>query len=417
MSGMYNTLLAGSPLWQEELATLTQTKRQADMPYPPDLPAAFDGTDVWHAYIPGLPRQCDCGASWAFATTMALNIRLRLWTHNKVRGPDDRFLQLTAGKTAACHWGSIAEYNILRKAVEELTPLKFAQADMYDAAPAVSCDGKETLIGGWQYLVRFGAFAAPCVSNADFGICESEQPDCRAVVGPQFGRCADGSAALTFRAGAFYVLPNDVDTIKAELFKWGPLPSAMEVYPDFVAWDGQGVYEWDGQGTALGGHAVVLMGWGTSVGVPYWIAMNWRGRDWGRQGYFYIRRGADQCGIESNVVSGMPALPLAKKHMTWTAMQSEADTFLSNVWPVHSTGYKLSAIEDALQTQGRDITAGRLDLYTEDMVPDYQSMVAGRPATIVFPYNRNIWRNLPDVFWLMLLYLGLILLVLGLVFS
>jgi len=47
-----------------------------------------------------------------------------------------------------------------------------------------------------------------------------------------------------------------------------------------------------------------MLGWGVDSGTPYWIVANSWNPDWGNQGYFCIRRGHDECGIESEVVAG-----------------------------------------------------------------------------------------------------------------
>jgi len=61
-------------------------------------------------------------------------------------------------------------------------------------------------------------------------------------------------------------------------------------------------------GDALGGHAVKLMGWGVEGGVPYWLVANSWNYDWGNGGFFKIRRGNDECGIESEIAAGLPKL-------------------------------------------------------------------------------------------------------------
>jgi len=59
-------------------------------------------------------------------------------------------------------------------------------------------------------------------------------------------------------------------------------------------------------GTPLGGHAVKILGWGVEKDVPYWLVANSWNYDWGDGGFFKILRGHDECGIESQIVSGLP---------------------------------------------------------------------------------------------------------------
>ena len=66
-----------------------------------------------------------------------------------------------------------------------------------------------------------------------------------------------------------------------------------------------GVYQHEA-GAALGGHAVKMIGWGEENGSPYWLIANSWNSDWGDNGFFKILRGVDECGIESQVVAGVP---------------------------------------------------------------------------------------------------------------
>lgn len=55
------------------------------------------------------------------------------------------------------------------------------------------------------------------------------------------------------------------------------------------------------------GHAVKIIGWGTEKGVDYWLVANSWNTNWGDDGFFKIRRGTDECGIESTlIVAGVP---------------------------------------------------------------------------------------------------------------
>lgn len=45
-------------------------------------------------------------------------------------------------------------------------------------------------------------------------------------------------------------------------------------------------------------HAVVIVGYGTADGVPYWIVRNTWGTGWGESGYVRIKRGINYCNME-----------------------------------------------------------------------------------------------------------------------
>lgn len=56
-------------------------------------------------------------------------------------------------------------------------------------------------------------------------------------------------------------------------------------------------------------HAVLLVGYGVDAEAgPYWTVKNSWGSAWGEQGYFRIRRGVDECSIESIAVESFPVL-------------------------------------------------------------------------------------------------------------
>ena len=56
-------------------------------------------------------------------------------------------------------------------------------------------------------------------------------------------------------------------------------------------------------------HAVLLVGYGVDADAgPYWVVKNSWGTTWGEDGYFRIRRGTDECSIESIAVESSPVL-------------------------------------------------------------------------------------------------------------
>ena len=79
----------------------------------------------------------------------------------------------------------------------------------------------------------------------------------------------------------------------------GPVIAGIAVYPDFEDYDAANeiyIHKHDPTQRLLGGHAILLVGWGTETlpsgrNVDYWIAKNSWGEDWGDNGYFRMLRG------------------------------------------------------------------------------------------------------------------------------
>lgn len=57
-------------------------------------------------------------------------------------------------------------------------------------------------------------------------------------------------------------------------------------------------------------HVVAIVGYGADkeTGEKFWIVKNSWGESWGESGFFRIRRGTDECSIESIAVSAQPIL-------------------------------------------------------------------------------------------------------------
>eukprot|EP00286_Rhodomonas_abbreviata_P004788 CAMPEP_0181316836 /NCGR_PEP_ID=MMETSP1101-20121128/16107_1 /TAXON_ID=46948 /ORGANISM="Rhodomonas abbreviata, Strain Caron Lab Isolate" /LENGTH=889 /DNA_ID=CAMNT_0023424109 /DNA_START=5 /DNA_END=2670 /DNA_ORIENTATION=- len=115
------------------------------------------------------------------------------------------------------------------------------------------------------------------------------------------GYCAEGvtfhgmadTAHIVGRVGG-----NAVLQMQKELLTNGPGVVGFELFDDLYAYH-EGVYTKSPYARSVGWHAVTLVGWGTEKGVDYWLIQNSWGDKVGDHGYWKIRRGTDECSIES----------------------------------------------------------------------------------------------------------------------
>jgi len=101
------------------------------------------------------------------------------------------------------------------------------------------------------------------------------------------GKCSDAKPGWqnnTYKIVSYGSISQDLNKIKAALVKYGPLPTAMMVYEDFMHYK-EGIYSYV-SGKRLGGHAVFLVGYNDEE--KYFIVKNSWGEKWGEKGYFKI---------------------------------------------------------------------------------------------------------------------------------
>jgi len=98
----------------------------------------------------------------------------------------------------------------------------------------------------------------------------------------------------------------NVRAIQEEILAHGPVEAAFYVVDGFTQYSG-GVYQRTAGAEYQGGHAIKIIGWGVDqdTKVPYWLIANSWGEDWGEKGFFRIRRGYNECGIESEIATGL----------------------------------------------------------------------------------------------------------------
>jgi C1A family cysteine protease len=116
------------------------------------------------------------------------------------------------------------------------------------------------------------------------------------------------------------IIKQNIINMKQEIFYHGPICGTIMVYEDFHRYDGKSVYQRSPNSKFIGGHAIVIFGWSEEnentkeigFGGRYWICRNTWGSKWPMRefpGWFYVRMGVNECGIESRASS-------VKQHIT-----------------------------------------------------------------------------------------------------
>jgi len=230
------------------------------------LPESWDWRNVDGVnYVSDVRNQGGCGSCYAFSSMGMLESRVNILTKNTKR------------------------YTFSTQDVVSCSPL------------SQGCEG------GFPFLIagRYGK---------DFGVVEE---GCNPYNGTD-GSCSTRDCLRHYTAsynyvGGYYGACNEYEMKKA-LVENGPLSVSFEVYDDFMLYK-RGVYHHTRLLTSsafqpfqLTNHAVLLVGYGhdSKVGEDYWIIKNSWGTEWGENGYFRIRRGVDECAIESIAVEAFP---------------------------------------------------------------------------------------------------------------
>jgi len=224
------------------------------------IPDEFDARTKWAGLIHPIGDQQQCGSCWAFSAAEVLSDRVAIAT----------------GK----------------------------RSPVLSAEDMVSCDGGDMGCSGgqlpkaWEYLTNTGIVTDSCFPyTAGAG----NAPKCQA-------KCVDSESYTKTKAKTAYAIKG-AENMQKEIMTNGPVQVAFKVYSSFMSYK-TGVYQkhfWEL--LPEGGHAVKVVGWGTESGTPYWLVANSWNTSWGDEGFFKIKRGSNQCGIETMgpPYAGMPA--------------------------------------------------------------------------------------------------------------
>ncbi|CAJ0953787.1 unnamed protein product, partial [Mesorhabditis belari] len=209
-----------------------------------DLPDSFDWRDK--ELVPPVRNQGDCGSCWAFATAACLEIQYsRKWpTYDFIDLSEQEMSCVYPNKKTICKGGF----------------------------PSVAFNYYKSKGVGFEE-------AWPYNPKGDL-TCYSFKPKVRVT-------------------SVTSLLPFDMDTLKRAIVDDGPVAVGIYMNWDFMYYDG-GIFDQTCEGLGpLGGHAMVITGYGEEDGWPYWIVRNSWGTNWGEDGYIRIWAGQNLCSVES----------------------------------------------------------------------------------------------------------------------
>ncbi|KAI0226103.1 Cathepsin B [Lamellibrachia satsuma] len=251
------------------------------------IPKEFDSRKEWPQCpsIREIQDQGVCGAGWAIGTTTVISDRICIATRGKVNvnissyevlGCEGRIIGCNAGVTKRA-WSYYKDHGVVTggpfDSNQGCQPYLFPPCEHQVPGPR-----------------------PPCISGI-FDI-----PVCVEKCVPSY----NGTYKSDKHYGRSVYKINGVEQMQTEIMKNGPITGNFMMYSDFLSYK-SGVYQHK-TGSWLYLHSVRILGWGVENGTPYWLAANSWNSDWGDKGFFKILRGSNECGIEDQVIAGLPKL-------------------------------------------------------------------------------------------------------------
>jgi len=288
------------------LGTVVDPKHKYKVPeYKPTLkhfkspikaPTNFDSRAEWPYCantIGHIRDQSACGSCWAFGSTESINDRLCI--ENVTSQLPFAQLLSVEDTTACCHSGGSMGCNGGQPSAvwswAETAGIP-SGGDYPDMGKTDTCE---------PYSLPE---CAHHVNSSQYPPCPSrEYPTPRCV-----SSCTNKGYSKSWSADKHYTKVGTVKQFRGvtnivnEISSHGSVSAAFTVYQDFLSYT-SGVYVHK-SGSALGGHAIKIFGYGVENGQDYWWCANSWNPSWGNKGFFKILKGRDECGIENDVTGG-----------------------------------------------------------------------------------------------------------------
>eukprot|EP00656_Telonema_subtile_P028876 TRINITY_DN315_c0_g1_i2.p1 TRINITY_DN315_c0_g1~~TRINITY_DN315_c0_g1_i2.p1 ORF type:complete len:380 (-),score=90.86 TRINITY_DN315_c0_g1_i2:179-1318(-) len=263
------------------------------------IPESFDSEANWPKcakVIGDIRDQSMCGCCWAFAGASAASDRLCISTDGAVAVPLSAQDICFCSNSDGCDGGQIStpwDYIASTGAVTG-GQQKFSATG---ANPDPFADDKSLCSAfSLPHCHHHGPQGKdPFPAEGAAGCPQQTSPSCPSKC--DAGSSGSFSDKYTF-SGQTQSASGETEIQKA-IMTGGPVETAFTVYVDFANYV-SGIYH-HVSGGVDGGHAVRIVGWGVEGGNKYWKVANSWNPYWGEKGYFRIKRGNSECGIEDGV--------------------------------------------------------------------------------------------------------------------
>jgi cathepsin X len=196
-----------------------------------------------------------------------------------------------------------------------------------------SCDGGNPA-GVYQYAHTTGIPHSSCEQYTAFNLQDRQCTDldvCRDCTWPPPAEGDDGMDGCKavehqkYYISEYYSLKGE-KKMKAELAKNGPISCGVHATSNWetaynAITEGQGNYIYSEKVRfPLINHEISVIGYGkdATTGEQYWIGRNSWGTYWGDYGFFYMKMGGDNLGIETNCITGTPTYTKPSSFMEFT---------------------------------------------------------------------------------------------------
>jgi C1A family cysteine protease len=209
-------------------------------------PPAFDWRNNNGNLVTPVKNQGNCGSQWAFVAVALVEARIKI--ARAAIGGDTSNIDLSEQHLVSCN----------------------------TATPNNGCSGGNVNIA-LQFMRTTGIVSEGCFPYI------AANGNCANI-------CANWQNSLVKVTGINTITEiNKIDLVnrlKEAVSSIGPAGVYMDMYSSLSSYSGGVISSLSG--TLLGGHCVVVVGYGNAGGSDYWICKNSWGTSWGEQGYFRI---------------------------------------------------------------------------------------------------------------------------------